>query len=74
MFFNYFRNKIESEGVIMRKVYLYLFIGIVAIALMTVIVFNFDPNTETWGSLLIGAAFGYLFVRMIKNRKQKSAK
>ncbi|ASU36669.1 hypothetical protein [Mucilaginibacter xinganensis] len=58
----------------MRKVYLYLFIGITAIALMTVIVFNFDPNTETWGSLLLGAAFGYLFVRMIRNRRQKNVK
>jgi hypothetical protein len=58
----------------MKKVYLYLFIGIAAIALMTVIVFNFDPNTETWGSLLLGAAFGYLLVRVMKNRRQKSAK
>jgi FtsH-binding integral membrane protein len=58
----------------MRKVYWYLFIGIAAIALMTVIVFSFDPNTETWGSLLLGAAFGYLFVRMIKNRRQKNVK
>jgi len=74
MFFNYFRNKIVSEGVIMKKVYIYLFIGIIAIVLMTVIVFNYDPKTETWGSLLLGAAFGFLFFRMIKNRRQKSAK
>lgn len=74
MFFNYFRNKIESEGVIMKKVYIYLFVGIIAIVLMTVIVFNYDPKTETWGSLLLGAAFGFLFFRMIKSRKQKRAK
>jgi purine-cytosine permease-like protein len=58
----------------MKKVYLYLFIGIVAIILMTVVVFNFDPKTETWGSLLLGALFGYLFFKVIKSRRQKSAK
>ena len=77
MFFNYFRNGIELKGVIMKKVYLYLFIGIVAIILMTVVVFNFDPKTETWSSLLLGALFGYLLFKMpstIRNIKQKKVK
>jgi hypothetical protein len=74
MFFNYFRNGIELKGVIMKKAYIYLFIGIIAIVLMTVIVFNYDPKTETWGSMLLGAAFGFLFFRMIKNRRQKNVK
>jgi RsiW-degrading membrane proteinase PrsW (M82 family) len=46
MFFNYFRNKIESEGVIMKKVYIYLFVGIIAIVLMTVWVFIFQDDKE----------------------------
>ncbi|MCR8561513.1 hypothetical protein KXD93_27915 [Mucilaginibacter sp. BJC16-A38] len=58
----------------MKKVYLYLLLGIIAIIIMTLIVFNYDPKTETWGSMLIGALFGFLFYRMIKNRRQKSAK
>jgi len=59
------------------KKYLYLFVGIVAIILLTITVFNFDPKTETWSSLFMGAAFGYLLYKapsMIKNRKQKSVK
>jgi uncharacterized membrane protein len=74
MFFNYFRNGIELKGVIMRKVYLYLLIGIIAIVLMTVIVFNYDPKTETWSGLLLGALFGFLFYRTIKSRRQKNVK
>ncbi|MDP9081301.1 MAG: hypothetical protein M3O71_28145 [Bacteroidota bacterium] len=58
----------------MKKVYLYLLLGIIAIIIMTLIVFNYDPKTETWGSMLIGALFGFLFYRVIKNRRQKSAK
>ena len=58
----------------MKKVYLYLLLGVFAIIIMTLIVFNYDPKTETWGSLLIGALFGFLFYRVIKNRRQKSAK
>ncbi|MCO5948849.1 MULTISPECIES: hypothetical protein [Mucilaginibacter] len=58
----------------MKKVYLYLLIGIAAILLMTVVVFNFDPKTETWSSLLIGALFGYGLYKMptiIRRLKQK---
>jgi hypothetical protein len=74
MFFNYFRNGIELKGVIMKKAYIYLFIGIIAIVLMTVIVFNYDPKTETWSGLLLGALFGFLFYRTIKSRRQKKVK
>jgi len=58
----------------MKKVYLYLLIGIAAILVMTAVVFNFDPKTETWGSLLIGALFGYGLYKMpaiIRGLKQK---
>jgi hypothetical protein len=59
----------------MKKVYLYLFMGIAAITLMTVIVFNYDPKTETWSSLIMGAVLGYLLYKtpsIIRNRKQKN--
>ena len=59
------------------KIFFYILIGVAAIALMTLIVFNYDPKTETWGSLLIGALFGYLLYKMpamIRKNKQKNAK
>ena len=61
----------------MKKVYLYLLLGVIAIVLMTVVVFNYDPKTETWGSLLLGALFGYLLYRMpktIKGMRNKNVK
>jgi UDP-N-acetylmuramyl pentapeptide phosphotransferase/UDP-N-acetylglucosamine-1-phosphate transferase len=61
----------------MKKVYIYMFVGITAIVLVIVILFNFDPKTETWGSLLLGALLGFLLFRMpsiIRNIKQKNTK
>lgn len=58
----------------MKTVYVYLLIGIIAIALMTVIVFNYDPNTETLSSLLLGGLLGFLLYRRVKSRRQKSTK
>ena len=59
------------------KIFFYILIGVAAIALMTLVVFNYDPKTETWGSLLIGALFGYMLYKMpsiIRSWKQKKAK
>jgi len=58
----------------MKPVYLYLLTGIVAITLMTVIVFNYDPNTETMSSLLLGGLIGFLLYRRLKRNRQKSVK
>lgn len=64
----------------MKKVYLFLFIGVVAIAAIVISLMNFNPSVETWSSLLAGGAIGFLIVKtpaiidMVKKRKQKSAK
>lgn len=59
------------------KIFLYTLIGVAAIILLTVTVFNYDPETETWTSMLFGAAVGYGLYKMpsvIRNFKQKRAK
>lgn len=48
----------------MKKIFIYLFVAIIAIVLITVSLMNFDPKTETWTSLLAGAAVGFLLVKL----------
>jgi hypothetical protein len=56
-----------------------MFVGIAAILLLIVTLINYDPNVQTWSSLLLGAAMGYLVVKspvivsLFKN-KRKAAK
>ncbi|MES2110257.1 MAG: hypothetical protein V4577_15980 [Bacteroidota bacterium] len=59
------------------KIFLYTLIGVAAIILLTVTVFNYDPETEKWSSLLFGAAVGfglYKIPSVIRNIRQKKAK
>jgi len=46
----------------MKKVYLFLFIGILAIVLIVLSLMNFNPAVETWTSLFGGAAIGFFIV------------
>lgn len=56
-----------------------MFVGIAAILLLIVTLINYDPNVQTWSSLLLGAAMGYFVVKspvivsLFKNRR-KAAK
>jgi len=59
------------------KIFFYILVGVAAIILLTVIVFNYDPETETWTSLLFGAAVGYGLYKLpwvIKRIKQNKTK
>jgi hypothetical protein len=64
----------------MKRVYLFLFAGVLAIVAIVISIMNFNPDVEKWSSLLGGAALGFLIVGMpsiitwIKKRRQKSAK
>ncbi|CAN5293918.1 hypothetical protein BH09BAC6_BH09BAC6_20110 [soil metagenome] len=63
----------------MKRLYILMFVGIAAILLLIVTLINYDPNVQTWSSLLLGAAMGYLVVKspvivsLFKN-KRKAAK
>ncbi len=46
----------------MKKIYVFVFLGLLAIALIVVSLITFDPKVETWTSLLGGAAVGFLIV------------
>ncbi len=46
----------------MKKIYIFLFIGILAIVLIVVSLLTFDPKVETWTSLFGGAAIGFFIV------------
>jgi hypothetical protein len=64
----------------MKRVYLFLLAGVLAIVAIVVSIMNFNPDVERWSSLFGGAALGFLIVGMpsiiswFKKRGQKSAK
>ena len=64
----------------MKKIYLLIFIGILALAMIVVSLMNFNSKVETWSSIFAGAAIGLLIVKLpsivayLKSRKQKNAK
>jgi hypothetical protein len=64
----------------MKRVYLLIFIGVIAIVVIAFSVISFDPKNDTWVSLLIGVAVGFLIVKApsiisyFKAKQQKSAK
>jgi len=64
----------------MKKIYLFVFIGILALVMIVVSVMDFNPKVETWSSVFAGAAIGLLIVKLpsiiayLKSRKQKNAK
>jgi uncharacterized membrane protein len=64
----------------MKKIFIYLFVAIIAIILVVVNIMNYDPKTETWSSVLLGAGVGFLIVKLpsivayFKGRQQKSVK
>jgi hypothetical protein len=59
----------------MKKVYLFVFIGIIAIVMVVVELINFDPKDETWGFPLLGACIAIVIIkfpsiiRWFKNKK-----
>jgi len=64
----------------MKKVYLFMFIGLIAIIVVVAILMNFDPKVETWGSLVLGGAMGFLIVMSpkiiayFKDQRKKTTK
>ena len=60
----------------MKKAYLFMFVGVIALAMIVISVMNFDPKVDTWSSLIAGAGIGFLIVKMpvilslIRNRKK----
>jgi hypothetical protein len=64
----------------MKKAYLYMFLGFLAIILAVVLLININPQFETWGSILAGALLGFVIVKFpsiiayIKSSRDKSAK
>ena len=63
----------------MKRVYIFMLTGIIAIILVIVIIMNFDPKVETWGSVVAGAAFAVLIIKFpaiaayIKSSRNKKA-
>jgi nitrate/nitrite transporter NarK len=64
----------------MKRVYLFMFIGILAVVMIVVSLMNFNHTVESWSSLLAGAAIG-LFILGIpsirawyKKTRQKNIK
>jgi hypothetical protein len=61
----------------MKKIFIYVFVAILALILVVVNVMGFDPKTETWSSFIIGGAVGFLIVKspwLISYFKGRSAK
>jgi len=64
----------------MKKVYLFIFVGILAIVLIVLSLMNFNPVVETWTSLFGGAAIGFFIVgapsiwAWYKKSRQKNTK
>ncbi len=64
----------------MKKFYLFIFIGILAVVMIVVSLMNFNPKVDTWSSLFAGAGVGFLIVKLpsiiahFKKAKQKNAK
>jgi len=60
----------------MKKAYVFMFVGVLAIVMIVISVMNFDPKVDTWSSLIAGAGIGFLIVKMpailslIRNRKK----
>jgi hypothetical protein len=48
----------------MKRMYLFIFIGILAIIMIVVSFMNFDPKVETWSSVIAGGCIGLLIVKM----------
>jgi hypothetical protein len=58
------------------KVYLLIFIGIIAISVAVFGLITVDPKNETWTSVAVGAVMGCLIaigMRYIKNRNVNKA-
>ncbi|MDB5005806.1 MAG: hypothetical protein JWP45_199 [Mucilaginibacter sp.] len=64
----------------MKKVYLFMFTGVIAIVLVIIILMNFDPKLETWGGFLAGGIIALLIVKLpsiiayFKSKRQKGTK
>ncbi|HVW94559.1 MAG TPA: hypothetical protein VHA56_01155 [Mucilaginibacter sp.] len=59
------------------KIFIYILVGVVAIIITVVSIFNFNPETETWGSLLLGGMLGFTLYKapsVIRNMKQRKGK
>jgi len=59
----------------MKKVYLFVFIGIIAIVMVVVELINIDPKNESWGFTILGAFIAVVIIKSpailkwIKNKK-----
>jgi hypothetical protein len=61
----------------MKKIYLFMFVGILAIIMVAVSLMDFDPKVETWSSFIAGGSIALLIVKspaIIAYFKQKRAK
>lgn len=64
----------------MKKIYLFLFISIVAVVMIVISLMNFNSKVESWSSVFAGAAVGLLIIKFptitayLKSKKQKDAK
>ncbi|HWZ02982.1 MAG TPA: hypothetical protein VNX40_05175 [Mucilaginibacter sp.] len=47
----------------MKNIYLYMFVGILAIIMVVISLMNFDPKVETWSSFIAGGAIALLIVK-----------
>ncbi|TWI93902.1 hypothetical protein JN11_04912 [Mucilaginibacter frigoritolerans] len=47
----------------MKKVYLFVFIGIIAIVMVVVELVNIDPKDESWGFTILGACIAIVIIK-----------
>jgi hypothetical protein len=47
----------------MRNIYLFMFVGVLAIVMIIISLMNFDPKVESWSSFIAGAAIALLIVK-----------
>jgi len=47
----------------MKNIYLFMFVGVLAIVMIVISLMNFDPKVESWSSFIAGAAIALLIVK-----------
>jgi len=47
----------------MKNIYLFMFVGVLAIVMIIVSLMDFDPKVESWSSFIAGAAIALLIVK-----------
>ena len=61
----------------MKKVYLFTFVGILAIIVIAVNLMNFDPKVEKWSNFIAGGIVAFIIVKTpaiiayFKDKRQK---